>query len=134
MKTLSIITAGLAIMLSASIGTINAQQIGEPAVKILPTNEKGILKIMYAYATNQPVTIVFYNEGGLLASDKVKGDFRDGFSKKYDVRKVSADFWIEVRSMELTVTFKMVESRDGQSFLPVLEKTTYNHALVAANN
>src|SRR5258708_415197 len=133
MKTLSTITAVLALF-SASLITANAQQIGEPAVKILPTTEKGILKIMYAYHTNRPVVVEFFNEEGLLASDNIKGEIQNGFSKKYDVRNLRSGFWIEVRSAEMSVTFKMVKSADRQTFVPHLEKTIYNYPPVAANN
>lgn len=134
MKTKSIITAGLVALFSVSFFGAIAQQTSEPAIKILPTNQKGIIKVLYAYDSDQPVEIKFISEGEVLTYDKVKGEaFQHGFSKKYDVRNVkSKNFWVEVSSPSLMVTYKMTESNDRKSYVPILEKTTYN-TLVAAN-
>lgn len=130
----SIIIAGLVTLFSTSLFNAMAQQASEPAVRILPTNKEGIIKVLYAYDSDQPVEIKFISEGEVLTCDKVKGQtFQHGFSKKYDVRNVkSKNFWVEVSSPSLMVTYKMTESNDRKSYVPILEKTTYN-TLVAAN-
>lgn len=134
MKTRTMIIASLVTLFSASLFNANAQEIIEPAVKILPTDEKGVLKVLYAYDTDQAVEVKFLNEEGVLTRDKIKATaFQNGFSKKYDVRNIrSKNFWIEVSSPSLMVTYKMTESNDQRSYVPILEKTTYN-TLVAAN-
>jgi hypothetical protein len=134
MKTRTIIIASVVALFSVSLFSANAQQATEPAVKILPTDEKGILKVLYAYDTDQAVEVKFLTEEGVLTRDKIKADaFQNGFSKKYDVRNIkSKNFWIEVSSPSLMVTYKMTESNDRKSYVPILEKTTYN-TLVAAN-
>lgn len=133
MKTRSIILSGLVVMLSAAF--TNAQSL-EPAVKILPAAEKGMLKILYAASTEKAVDVKFISENGLIKSDRIKaGSFQKGFTKKYDVSGIKANaFWVEVSSNEMTVRYKLIESKDRQSFVPYLEKTTYNHPLVAAIN
>jgi hypothetical protein len=134
MKTKTIIIASLVTLFSVSFFSANAQQTVEPSVKILPTDEKGILKVLFAYDTDQAVEVKFLTEDVVLTRDKIKANtFQNGFSKKYDVRNIkSGNFWIEVSSPSLTVTYKMTESKDRKSHVPVLEKTTYN-TLVAAN-
>jgi len=134
MKNKTIIIASLVTLFSASIFSVNAQQTTEPSVKILPTEEKGVLKVLYAYDTDQPVEVKFLTEDGTLTRDKIKASaFQNGFSKKYDVRNITSKFfWIEVSSSNLIVTYKMTESKDRKSYEPTLEKTTYN-TLVAAN-
>ena len=73
MKTTSTIVAGLLVAaLSFAVVTSNAQTANEPAVKILPTNQEGILKVLYAYDTDQSVEVTFFNEGGLITADKIK--------------------------------------------------------------
>lgn len=131
MKTKSILA--LVVMLSAAFAT-NAQSI-EPAVKILPAGEKGMLKVLYAYDAQDNVDVKFIGENGLLKSDRIKaGSFSKGFSKKYDVRRIKdKSFWVEVSSAELTVRYKLIEGKDG-NFIPYLEKTTYNHPMVATIN
>lgn len=134
MKTRTIIIASMVALLSVSFFGTHAQQAGEPLVKILPTDEKGVLKVLYAYDTDEAVEVKFLTEDGVLTRDKIKGSaFQNGFSKKYNVRNISSrSFWIEVSSPNLTVTYKMTESKDRRSYVPILEKTTYN-TLVAAN-
>ena len=134
MKTRTIIIASVMTLFSASFFGASAQQAGEPPVKILPTAEQGVLKVLYAYDTDQAVEVKFLNEDGVLTRDKIKANtFQNGFSKKYDVRNISSrNFWIEVSSPSLMVTYKMTESNDRRAYVPILEKTTYN-TLVAAN-
>ncbi len=134
MKTRTIIIASVVALFSVSFSSANAQQAGEPSVKILPTDQKGVLKVLYVSDTDQPVEVKFLTKEEVLTSDKIKGTaFQNGFSKKYDVRNItSRNFWIEVSSPSLTVTYKMTESKDRKSYVPILEKTTYN-TLVAAN-
>ncbi len=136
MKIQTIIAAGLLVILSTTVATTNAQSFDEPAVKILPTNQKGILKVLYAYDANQSVKITFFNDKGLILSDEVKGEsLSNGFSKKYDVRNITSEsFWIEVASDNISVTYKLTESMDRKTYVPFLEKTTYSHSLVASNN
>jgi hypothetical protein len=135
MKTRTIIIASVVALFSVSISSANAQHAGEPSVKILPTDQKGVLKVLYVYDTDQPVEVKFLTKEEVLTSDKIKGaTFQNGFSKKYDVRNItSRNFWIEVSSPNLTVTYKITESKDRKSFVPFLEKTTYNNSLVASN-
>ncbi|MEJ0055989.1 MAG: hypothetical protein WDN75_10225 [Bacteroidota bacterium] len=135
MKIQAIITAGLFVILTTSVLSVNAQSFDEPAIKILPTTQKGILKVHYVYDTNEPVNIRFFNDEEQLLSDEVTGTFPNGFSKKYDVRKMTSEaFWIEVTAENISVIYKLVRSRDKDTYVPFLEKTTYNHSLVASNN
>jgi hypothetical protein len=141
MKNQSIIVLGLFAILSSAVITTNAQSFGEPAIKILPTSQKGILKVLYAYDqdnSNESVMVKFLNEGGVIKSDEIKqGTFTNGFLKKYDIRKMASmsnNVWIEVSSSNVTATYKLTESRDGNSFVPTLVSASQNHQFVAANH
>jgi hypothetical protein len=133
MKAKLIITGVLVAILSSASIITNAQQ-DEPAVKILPTNEKGVLKVLYAYPAERNVLVKFFDGEILLSTDKVKGEnLTAGFMKKYDVSSIdSKSFWIEVSGADVSVTYKLIKSKDGKSFEPLLEKTIYNHPLVAS--
>jgi hypothetical protein len=133
MKTKLIILPGI-ITAFMTVVTVKAQS-NEPAVKILPTTEEGIIKVLYAYSTDEFVHVNFYNEDGTIATDNVKArNFPKGFFKKYDINNITGNtFWIEVKAANLTATYKMTKSKKG-TFVPLLEKTTYNHEVIAANN
>lgn len=136
MKTSSLITAGLMILLATSFTAVNARQLGgEPPVKILPTNQNGFLKVLFASETDKAVEVKFYNETKMLVFDKIKGSSsRNGFIKKYDVSRLNSEnFWIEISSAGMDVTYKIIPSEDG-TFNPVLEKTTYTQPMVVAKN
>lgn len=132
MKTKSTLFS-FAVAMILSLSTAMAQP--EPPVKILPSAQDGIFKVLYASETDQPVTISFMNNDGLMASDRIKSTkFKHGFFKKYDVTHVNDRiFWIEVKSSNLVVKYKMTKSNSG-FFTPSLESTTYNHEVVAKNN
>lgn len=134
MKTKFII-AGLAVVLSLAFVSASAQTV-EPAVKIIPAAQPGVFKVIYAYDTNQAVKVKFFNKSGLLELDNVRPEkFSNGFSKKYDVSNIeSGDFWVEVASSNVSVTYKMTKSKSKKTYQPILESTTYNNALAARNN
>ena len=134
MKTKFTIIASLLTVLSFAFVSASAQSI-EPAVKILPTTEKGIYKVIYAYDSDQAVQVKFFNnKEGLLKLDRVQPErFENGFSKKYDISNIDyGDFWVEVVSSNLSVRYRMV--KDGKSHQPVLETATFNNTLAALNN
>lgn len=110
-------------------------QSNDPAVKILPAAEQGILKVVYAHDSRNPVVVKFIDESGLLKTDRISaGSFNHGFLKKYDVSRIqSRSFWVEVSSGDLTVRYKLINDEKGR-LVPYLEQTTYNHPMVATIN
>jgi hypothetical protein len=133
MKT-KLIVAALAI-----VGLFSSQvqaQVGDEAkIKILPS-KGGILKVHYAMEINEPITVKFFNRDGILTTDVIAGThYEKGLMKRYNVKNINTkDFWVEVSSSKMTVTHRVVPSRDKQSFAAYLEKTTYNYPVVASNN
>ena len=134
MKTQSIILAGL--LMISGIVAAQAQEINEPAVKILPTTKRGIIKVLYAYNSGQSVLVKFFNEDGVLLTDKIKGkEFNNGFIKKYDVRNIATEtFFVEISSETMSFIYKLTASADGKDLTPVLENASYKYPAVAARN
>jgi hypothetical protein len=132
MKLKSMIMAVGAMILFAAIN-VNAQSQDDSRVKIMRTGEPGVIKLLYAINTDEPLQVKFSTREGQIASDEIKGGpYPKGFLKKYDVRKINGnDFWIEVSSSNMTVVYRVVPARDRKTFIPYLEKTIYNHGLVA---
>jgi hypothetical protein len=132
MKTKAILLAGLFMI----FGAAQAQEIFEPAIKILPTSEKGILKVLYAYNTGQSVRVKFFNEDGVMLSDQIQASsFQNGFLKKYDVRELDLrTFFVEVSSPSVSATYKLTESKDRKSFVPALERASFKNPAIASSN
>jgi hypothetical protein len=125
----------LAIATFAFVGTASyAQSSEESNVKILRTSRPGIIKLHYALAVNEPLSIKFYNETGLVGSDKIHGEFAKGFSKKYNVREIADEaYWVEVSSSRGSTTYR-VTPQGNKAFTTMLENPADNQALVKRNN
>ena len=123
--------AGLIVFLTAAFSYTWAQT-NEPTVKILPSNNRGLIKVLYVVDTESSVDIKFYNDEGFIDSDRVKaGSFYKGFIKRYDVSQInSKNYWIEISNADLSVTYSIVRSLDKRSFACVREKTTYRQPVV----
>ena len=134
MKTRSIILAALAFVCSASVATF-AQSGAEPAIKVLPSNQKGVIKVLFVYDSDQSVDVKFYSEGELVGADRIKAKtFQKGFTKKYDISNISStNFKVEVESADVSVIYQILESHGSMSYDPQLLRTTYNHPLTASN-
>jgi hypothetical protein len=133
MKT-KLFIAALAIV--GIFSTAAQAQIGDEAkIKILPS-KAGILKVHYAMEVTEPITVKFFNREGILTTDKIEGEhYANGLMKRYNVKNISTnDYWVEVSSEKMTVTYHVVPSKDKQSFASYLEKATYNYPVVASNN
>jgi hypothetical protein len=113
---------------------VNAQTYDASNVKILRTPDSGIIKMIYAVETDEPVTVKFYNQSGEVGSDKIKGGpYPTGLLKRYDVRRIfNKDFTMEISTSKMTVVYRIIPSKDQKSFKPVLEKAFYNTDIVAA--
>ena len=133
MKTQSIILVVLVMLIGTAA---QAQEVNVPAIKILPMPQHGILKVLYAYNSGQPVNVKFFDDDAVLFSDKIKANaFRNGFSRKYDVRNIAAKtFYVEVSSESLSVTYQLTKSEDGNDLIPVLENVYYHYPAMASRN
>jgi hypothetical protein len=133
MKTQSIILVVLVMLIGTAA---QAQEVNVPAIKILPMPQHGILKVLYAYNSGQPVNVKFFDDDAVLFSDKIKANaFQNGFSRKYDVRNIAAKtFYVEVSSETLSVTYQLTKSEDGNDLIPVLENVYYHYPAMASRN
>lgn len=104
-------------------------------VGIVPGGEPGLIKLIYARHSADAVTVRFINDDGIVATDRIgAGKLSRGFQKKYDVSRIQAgDFWIELRSGEYQVRYKVKTDEQGR-FVPTLEKQADPQSLVASNN
>jgi hypothetical protein len=116
MKT-KIIIAGV-IVAAVSVMTLRnaqAQDQQDPSVKIIPTTQKDVIKVIYAYNSEEVVSVKFSNREEELKTDKISPkEFDGGFSKKYNVEKMDdKPFWVEISNSALTVTYRM-KSQNGK--------------------
>ncbi|MFZ5970599.1 MAG: hypothetical protein ACOYXA_03310 [Bacteroidota bacterium] len=134
MKTRTLLTvAAFAAALLISTGT-NAQLSVEPQVKVIPTSERGIIKVVYAQPTSHAVDVKFIDNTGVFLTDRIQSHISEkGFIKRYNMARLKGEtYTIELSSPEMTVTYQLKESAN-QKWYAVLTSTTYNHALVAKN-
>lgn len=115
--------------------TVNAQTADESRVKILRTANPDVIKVLYANEISEPLQIKFTSDDGQVTTDKIKGNFEKGLAKCYNVKNINKkDFWVEISSPQMVLTYRIIPSDDSKGFTPFLEKTQYNHVLVRANN
>ena len=114
---------------------VNAQVNDELSkVKILSTRDSNVIKMLYAMKTDEPIQVRFITRDGEFQRDKIRGEFAKGVSKRYDVSGIKdKDFWMEISSATMTVTYKINRSTDRSKFEPVLEKSVHNHLAVASS-
>lgn len=112
---------------------IVAQSPDETKIQILRTDQPDVIRVVYAKEIKDHVTVTFRTTRGNVARDRIKGnDLPKGFSKRYNVCVLNRqDFWIEITSPEMTAIYRIVPQGDGERFTSHLEKTIYNHRLVA---
>jgi hypothetical protein len=124
------LTAVLFLFFSAQV---NAQLQEETYVKIIPTAEADVIKVLYALEVNETLEVKFTNREGETKVDQISGSYPKGISKKYNIKAIgNHDFWIEVTSQRVAVTYHMVPAKNKKIFIPHLEKTIYNHPVVAS--
>jgi hypothetical protein len=125
----------IAIAAFALVGTTSyAQSADESNVRILRTLKPGIIKLHYALETNEPLSVKFFTNAGLVGTDRITGEFPKGFSKKYDVREISGqEYWIEVTSSRGATKYRVTPS-GKKAFTATLETAIDNQALVKRNN
>jgi len=123
------------VLLSILSICVKAQTTEESRVKILPTPDKNIVKVLYANEITNGLEVRFLYDGQTIDTDKIRGTYATGISKRYDVTRFkNKNFQIKVVSPEMTVTYTMTPAPNGKGFAPMLEQTTVNHLLVRKNN
>jgi len=121
--------------LSFSAIVLKAQQPDESRIKIMRTEKPGVLRLVHAITTTEPVTVRFITDQGIVSSDEITGSFPKGLSKRYDIRQISSkDFHMEISTSRLTVTYHIVPSIDKKTFNSYLEKTVHNYDVLASRN
>lgn len=134
MKTKAILLGVVVAALSAlTLSEAKAQSTEQPAVRVVSSNQDNIIKLIYGYDSEKAVEVKFLDGTGMIASDRIQGkSFDKGFIKKYKVERAKgSDFWVEVTSTELSVTYRMSKGEDGK-WASQLEKATYNYPAVAS--
>jgi hypothetical protein len=130
MKTKSILLL-TGLLVCATI-IVNAQNPGESQVKVIKTDKPGVIKMIHAIATDEPVVVRFSNDQGIIVEDKIKGTFAKGISRRYNMNRFfDKNFRIEIKSETIDVTYQIVPSKDKQTFTAYLEKVEHHHQLLA---
>ncbi|HYG04453.1 MAG TPA: hypothetical protein VD927_18530 [Chryseosolibacter sp.] len=129
------ITIAAVILLMITVTFSHAQNADASFVKILPAKGKGMIKVLYAQKIEEPILVTFYNNAGVIKTDRIKGRFEKGVLKKYDVNNINhKEYWVEVKNPRTTVTYHVVPTRDRENFTASIERVSYQDSVVAKNN
>jgi hypothetical protein len=130
MKTKSILLL-IGLMVCATI-IVNAQSDDESRIKLIKTDQPGIIKVIHAMNIDEPVVVRFSNEQGPLWEDVIKGPYKKGITRRYDMNKFfNENFRVEIKSETIDVTYQIVPSKDKKTFTAYLEKVEHHHQLLA---
>jgi hypothetical protein len=128
MKTGSLVSAGVFFLLFT---VASAQAQTRPVTKVLPTNGKGVIKLLVAENQGRTVSVKFYNDDGIIASDEIQGKDARGFIKKYDLsRLLYGSFWMEVNTE--TASFVYAITKTGNEISAELRESTQTYPIIAA--
>ena len=86
------------------------------SIKLLPSAQKGSIKVLYVNSQEKKVTVRIHGE--IEFTDKIRLSASDkGFIKKYDLSKLnSGTYWIEVEDSSLNLAFEVHIKEDGTVF------------------
>jgi hypothetical protein len=114
--------------------TVKAQQPDESRVKILPTEKPGVLKLVHAISTDEPITVNFITNEGFATTDVIKGSYPRGIAKRYDFRRINdSDFRMQISSAGLTLIYHIIPSEDKKTFTSTLEQAIRHYDVVVAS-
>ncbi|HMG91268.1 MAG TPA: hypothetical protein VK589_14480 [Chryseolinea sp.] len=129
---LKLVTMMIAMVAFSAIN-VRAQVPDESRIKVLNTEKPGVLKLVHALQIEDGVTVNFITDEGIISTDEIKGSYPKGMSKRYDVRKIDKDFWMEVSTPRLSVTYHIIPSSDGKTFTSNLEKAVHKYDVIVAS-
>lgn len=133
MKKQLMIAAALFVASVISYGAF-AQQLDTQALKVLPTTQDGIVKVLVVDTKSSPIEVRFFDEDGLIETDNISTkDGLTSFSKKYDVRKLlRSKVRIEVSAADASVVYNLIKLDNGK-YTPVLTRETHSYPVLAGN-
>ena len=128
MKTRSVWAAGVFFLLT--VISANAQNAGTVA-KVLPTNTKGVIKLLVCDNPGKSVKVKFFGDEGLIATDDIQGKDAQGFTKKYDLNRLAyKSFQMKIDTEYASFTYQI--TKDGRGVVAELRETTQTFPVLAA--
>lgn len=121
------------VVAALSLFTLNASaQAPDLAPAKVVSAKNDMIKLIYSHPAESSVEVKFLDSDGLIKRERIKAQsFEKGFAKTYKVERLSDDdFWVEIKSQDMTVTYKMTSTQKG-IWSAELEKSTY-HPVVAS--
>jgi len=114
MKLSTTIFAALLTVVSLNLTAATNPKHQEPVVKILPSTEAGLVKLLYVNNEERQVNITFYDVDGMIIKDKIKAKkFDGGFVKMYDLSELeSGKYWVKVADSNTEVKYEIIHSTE----------------------
>ncbi|MBL6446053.1 hypothetical protein JMN32_07030 [Fulvivirga sp. 29W222] len=104
----------LLLLLISSGALAQGPQGDQIGAKILPSGERGIVKLLYVNPGESQVSINFYGKKGLLFNEEIKSNqFKNGFIKYYDLKSMkSGSYWVEIADSEMSIRYEIIFTDD----------------------
>lgn len=115
MKLSTTIFAALLTVVSLNLtAATNPDQQQEPVVKVLPSAEAGLVKLLYVNNEQKQVNITFYDADGMIIKDKIKAKkFEGGFVKMYDLSELDpGKYWVKIADSNTEVKYEIIHSTE----------------------
>jgi hypothetical protein len=111
----------------------HAQTQNDSQIKVVPTDTPGTIKMIHAGSIDKGLIVTFSNQEGEICTDRISGSFPKGVLKRYNLSHIAGEnFQMEVKSTDMTVTYRVAASKGGKKYIPTLEKVEYHPQLVAS--
>lgn len=106
----------------------------DPVARILPSGDRGLLKLLYYNPGEKSVQITFYDATGIIFRERLKSyQFKNGFVKNYDVRNLKDGiYWVEISDSELSVKYQ-VSFEEDKMWVNYWNNYSPQHQAIAKN-
>lgn len=132
MKTKSILFMIGALVCTAVF--VHAQTPDESQIKLLRTEKPGVIRMIHAITTDEPVCVKFINDDGVVGIDNIRGKYPKGVTRRYNLNRIyNKNFRVEISSEDLKVIYKIVPSADRKDFTAYLERVERNYEPLVAS-
>lgn len=108
-------------------------QTAQGPVNIIPTPSKDVIRVIYDEAVDGALSITFTTIDGIESTYKIRGQYPNGVSKKFDVAKINnKPYSVEVKSKYKKAVYQVNPANSRSGFAAQLQ-TLEDHTILVAS-